>query len=607
MNRKYEYEVLSDNAIEMIFNGKITQKNAFDVNVDFLEKIPNFISHNRTEDSSWQKASASLDASAKIYGFRVDAVHTDTFRFLNGLSRNDIKQEEKIEETKEVDKKEEGSVNVMMCHLEDEGKLQIKKSELDYNVDPLFRNLAKKFTGDNTKEMLMTVLPVNNNLDILLEGEEKKENVDIEINEILSNQNQEDIEFEKVVNEVKESGKDNNEFWEFLHGIDEYKVESQKENENEEDKMFDDWEKFKDFINKVDSDEKQNDSQKMEKLNKNFEDSEKNEKNVEILNNNIENTEIYNELEIINLENEVNSIETSQISFNENKENINHNNNNIIEPPLITDENIDNNKENNEKEQKAFLSGIDPSMLSLMGKGESIPLFLNKKTFHPFILSKQSCKSKKVNNKQENLFFFREIDTIKKDKIFHLTRPKRKSIKPQVKPITKYNRYNLTQYHNVFNIKEQLLKPFISNDVRINQSENNFEDKEEDNYIQDQTINSNDFEYQKEIQNKTQIDKEYEETFGKLYKPLDIRYLKSKLYSVLMELTKNTNEVRFKVLFNEVKKTIDDNMKLSLTTQICLVTLLHICNEKNYYVIEEKCDENNNKELFIIAIREGEK
>lgn len=187
MNRKYEYEVLSDNAIEMIFNGKITQKNAFDVNVDFLEKIPNFISHNRTEDSSWQKASASLDASAKIYGFRVDAVHTDTFRFLNGLSRNDIKQEEKIEETKEVDKKEEGSVNVMMCHLEDEGKLQIKKSELDYNVDPLFRNLAKKFTGDNTKEMLMTVLPVNNNLDILLEGEEKKENVDIEINEILSN------------------------------------------------------------------------------------------------------------------------------------------------------------------------------------------------------------------------------------------------------------------------------------------------------------------------------------------------------------------------------------------------------------------------------------
>ena len=30
MNYKYEYEVLSDNAIDMIFNGKVSQKNAFD-------------------------------------------------------------------------------------------------------------------------------------------------------------------------------------------------------------------------------------------------------------------------------------------------------------------------------------------------------------------------------------------------------------------------------------------------------------------------------------------------------------------------------------------------------------------------------------------------
>ena len=88
MNYKYEYEVLSDNAIDMIFNGKVSQKNAFDINVDFLSKIPNLIKPNQTEDSSWQKASASLDASAKIYGFRVDAVHSDTFKFLNGLNRN---------------------------------------------------------------------------------------------------------------------------------------------------------------------------------------------------------------------------------------------------------------------------------------------------------------------------------------------------------------------------------------------------------------------------------------------------------------------------------------------------------------------------------------
>lgn len=105
MNYKYEYEVLSDNAIDMIFNGKVSQKNAFDINVDFLSKIPNLIKPNQTEDSSWQKASASLDASAKIYGFRVDAVHSDTFKFLNGLNRNELNENEDIKNTTKAHKK----------------------------------------------------------------------------------------------------------------------------------------------------------------------------------------------------------------------------------------------------------------------------------------------------------------------------------------------------------------------------------------------------------------------------------------------------------------------------------------------------------------------
>jgi condensin complex subunit 2 len=57
-----------------------------------MERLPNLI--NTTEESSWQKASASLDASAKIYGFRVDSVHSETFKFLGGLSRADLKEED---------------------------------------------------------------------------------------------------------------------------------------------------------------------------------------------------------------------------------------------------------------------------------------------------------------------------------------------------------------------------------------------------------------------------------------------------------------------------------------------------------------------------------
>ncbi len=75
-----------------------------------MENIPGFLNHD--EESAWQKASASLDASAKIYGYRVDGVHSETYKFLGGLSRNDGKEGEDDEygENKEKKRvKKEGS------------------------------------------------------------------------------------------------------------------------------------------------------------------------------------------------------------------------------------------------------------------------------------------------------------------------------------------------------------------------------------------------------------------------------------------------------------------------------------------------------------------
>ena len=78
-----------------------------------MERLSNLI--NLNEETSWQKASASLDASAKIYGFRVDSVHTETFKFLGGLSRADIKEEDnqgvENEEIKEKKSRVEKTVN----------------------------------------------------------------------------------------------------------------------------------------------------------------------------------------------------------------------------------------------------------------------------------------------------------------------------------------------------------------------------------------------------------------------------------------------------------------------------------------------------------------
>ena len=78
--------IQADKAIELMRFNKIKMKNAFDINVDFIESLSNIL--NKNEEAAWQKASASLDVSAKVYGYRVDSVHSETYKFLGGLNRN---------------------------------------------------------------------------------------------------------------------------------------------------------------------------------------------------------------------------------------------------------------------------------------------------------------------------------------------------------------------------------------------------------------------------------------------------------------------------------------------------------------------------------------
>jgi len=63
---------------------------------EFTDIIPSFI--HKSADNGWIEVSQGLDASAKIYGYRVDALHTETYKIRGGLYRN----------TKDADKEEAG-------------------------------------------------------------------------------------------------------------------------------------------------------------------------------------------------------------------------------------------------------------------------------------------------------------------------------------------------------------------------------------------------------------------------------------------------------------------------------------------------------------------
>ena len=84
-----------------------------------------------------------------------------------------------------------------------------------------------------------------------------------------------------------------------------------------------------------------------------------------------------------------------------------------------------------------------------------------------------------------------------------------------------------------------------------------------ENINEDLPIHPNEFLYDNDtIENKTKIDRDYEETYGKIYKPIDIRYLKSKIYSILKDM--KTQTISFDDLISKVESIIDENMKRGL-------------------------------------------
>jgi condensin complex subunit 2 len=81
-----------DHMGELIHNPNNSEKQANDENVPVkfqnLPKIPDEVPLGNEDDLNFQKASCTLDASVKIYSYRVDSVHNQTYKVLGGLNRS---------------------------------------------------------------------------------------------------------------------------------------------------------------------------------------------------------------------------------------------------------------------------------------------------------------------------------------------------------------------------------------------------------------------------------------------------------------------------------------------------------------------------------------
>ena len=82
------------NCIKLSAENKINVKNAFKLPlIDYIAEMMK--SKKATEMDNFQSASGALDASTKIYAYRVDSVHSDTLKLAGGVGDTNKENENK--------------------------------------------------------------------------------------------------------------------------------------------------------------------------------------------------------------------------------------------------------------------------------------------------------------------------------------------------------------------------------------------------------------------------------------------------------------------------------------------------------------------------------
>ncbi|PVH88245.1 barren [Cadophora sp. DSE1049] len=125
---------------------------------------------------NFQKASCTLDGCVKIYTSRVDSVATETGKLLSGLadSGNNKKKKGEIEEGEESEEEVEDEDGVVRKKPKKRAQrsseatlassfaaLQLKKFELEFSVDPLFKKASADFDEGGAKGLLLNHLAID--------------------------------------------------------------------------------------------------------------------------------------------------------------------------------------------------------------------------------------------------------------------------------------------------------------------------------------------------------------------------------------------------------------------------------------------------------------
>ncbi|CAD8098843.1 unnamed protein product [Paramecium sonneborni] len=158
----------------LIQKNRVNEKNSFEIPMINIKDLNAF--KQIEQGDAWKHISASLDAGSKIYGFRVDLVHQNTFKVLGGLHRTQINDKQNQEEQQEYEQEQlrkkklqnTGGENTLE---KNQANIDTNKYDLEFEIDPLFQQTSAKFDEAGAKGLLMNNLTINENLMLALDSD----------------------------------------------------------------------------------------------------------------------------------------------------------------------------------------------------------------------------------------------------------------------------------------------------------------------------------------------------------------------------------------------------------------------------------------------------
>nr|CCA15430.1 condensin complex subunit 2 putative [Albugo laibachii Nc14] len=160
--------------IKLSSENKINVKNSWSLQlIDYMHDIletSSDVSVKQQETYNFMKASCTLDASIKIYSYRVDDTWNSSYKVLENLSRNEPRKDlasddEKKRKQERRTRNENGASSTLEKNVTN---INMKQMDLDYNVDPLFHKMSKQFDEGGARGMLLANLSIYDGCKLLL-------------------------------------------------------------------------------------------------------------------------------------------------------------------------------------------------------------------------------------------------------------------------------------------------------------------------------------------------------------------------------------------------------------------------------------------------------